>query len=469
MERITVVGIGYVGLVSATCFADVGYEVVCLDIDQNKIRRLKEGSVPIFEPGLEQMVQKNNNEGRLFFTTDYQEALSQTRIVVLAVDTPTGADGRCDLRNMECAARSLADAMINDLVVVIKSTVPVGTSNHIRNLIQQRLEERGAAFAVEMVSNPEFLREGAAIHDFMHPDRVVIGVASERAEERMRDLYRPFRHPPEKFVVMDIPSSEMTKYAANTMLACRISYMNWLGRLCEATGADIESVKAGIGSDTRIGSAFLRAGIGFGGSCFPKDIKALQGMSKEKSLDCTLIHAIDMTNEEQKKVLGQKIVHYFANRGGVQDKTIAVLGLAFKPDTDDMREAPSLVLVRQLVDAGASVRLFDPIAMDNAKKLIPQSAHITWCENEWSAATEADAIALATEWPRFRTMDVRRLRTLMRGNAFFDGRNVFSPEEMARKGFDYISIGRAEASSKSEEELEAEPAYVSRTNPFTCG
>lgn len=468
MERIAIVGVGYVGLVSAACLAEVGYTVVCLDIDEKKISGLKNGIVPIFEPGLEPMVQKNTQEGRLVFTTNYVEAIPDTKLAILAVDTPTGRDGKCDLKNIESAAKSLADALRGDIVVVIKSTVPVGTSKHVGNIIRRRLEEKGVQYSVDMVSNPEFLREGAAVHDFMHPDRIVIGVSSERAEGLMRDLYRPFRHCAEKFIIMDTPSSEMTKYAANTMLACRISYMNWLSRLCEATGADIGSVKMGIGSDTRIGPAFLRSGIGFGGSCFPKDIRALQGMAKEKGIECNLIEAIEKTNEEQKAFLGRKILAYFDERGGACGKQIAVFGLAFKPETDDMREAPSIVLIHQLVDAGIDVRLFDPVAMDNAKKIIPPSSHITWCANEWQAAQDADAIALATEWPRFCSLDLKRLRSTMRGNAFFDGRNVFSPEEMGHKGFDYISIGRQMATAQEEESQQAQPVLVPKPSPFSC-
>lgn len=442
MERISVVGIGYVGLVSATCLAEVGYEVVCLDIDQKKIEGLKAGVVPIFEPSLESMVARNADEKRLIFTTDYTTAIAGCKIAVLAVDTPTGSDGQCDLRNIERAALSLAEAMTGDLVVVIKSTVPVGTSAHVGSIIRTVLEQRGVPFNVEMVSNPEFLREGAAVQDFMHPDRVIIGVNSERGEEVMRDLYRPFCHPPEKFIFMDTQSSEMTKYASNTMLACRISFMNWLSRLCEATGADIGSVKIGIGSDTRIGPSFLRAGIGFGGSCFPKDIRALQGMARNMGIPCDFIHAIDAVNEEQKLVLGKKIITYFQSQGGIKGKVIGVFGLAFKPETDDMREAPSLVLIHQLLNAGATVRLFDPVAMDNAKKLLPSSPSIIWCANEIEAAAGADAIALATEWARFKSLDFKRVLQTMRGNAFFDGRNLFSPDEMARSGFQYISIGR---------------------------
>ena len=460
MERIAVVGVGYVGLVSATCLAEVGHHVICLDIDKKKIEQLKNGGVPIFEPGLEAMVQRNIAEERLIFTTDYPEAISEASIAILAVDTPPDSQGRCDLKNLRKAALSIADAMTGDLLVVIKSTVPVGTCRHIEGVIRNRLHERGLEAQVEVVSNPEFLREGAAVHDFMHPDRVIIGVSSERSEERMRDLYQPFRHDREKVIVMDTASSEMTKYASNTMLACRISFMNWLSRLCEATGADIDNVKIGMGSDSRIGSSFLRAGIGFGGSCFPKDIRALRWMAQEQGILSSLVEAIDSTNEEQKLVLGQKIIGFLSQKEALPGAVVAVLGLAFKPETDDMREAPSLVLIGQLVDAGITVRLFDPVAMDNAKRLIPNSPSIHWCANEWDAVEGADAVALATEWPRFRAMDLHRLRSVMRGTAYFDGRNLFSPEEMACHGFDYFSIGRQSVQAQSPVEAEPTPEAV---------
>lgn len=462
MERIAVVGIGYVGLVSAACLAEVGHDVICLDIDQKKIQGLNNGIVPIFEPGLEQLVLNNIAAGRLHFTSEYPTAIANTPVVILAVDTPTGSDGRCNLRNIERAAQSITEAMTGDMVIVIKSTVPVGTADRVGILVRDLLTQRGVHYRTEIVSNPEFLREGVAIHDFMHPDRVIIGVSTERAEEIMRDLYQPFGHSPDKFIVMDTASSEMTKYAANTMLACRISYINWLSRLCEATGADISCVQHGIGSDKRIGPSFLRAGIGYGGSCFPKDIRALQGMAKEYGLSHDLIRAIDQTNEEQKNVLGTKIIRYFHSHGGIQAKTIAIFGLAFKPDTDDMREAPSLVLINQLVTAGARLRLFDPVAMDNAKKLIPPLPQITWCDNELEAAHGADAVALATEWHRFSSLDYSRLHDVMNGHAFFDGRNLLSPDEMGRKGFDYVSVGRPPVHGCQEMISEPSPVLVGK-------
>ena len=497
MDHIAVVGTGYVGLVSGACLAEVGYTVLCLDIDQQKIARLQQGEIPIFEPSLEQMVLKNSSEGRLLFTCDYNEAVAGATIAVLAVDTPTGKDGLCDRRNIERAAAALADSMTGPLVVVIKSTVPVGTSAHVGAIIRRRLATRKVDYTVDIVSNPEFLREGAAVHDFMHPDRIVIGVSNERAEEIMRDLYRPFRHSQDKFIVMDPASSELTKYAANTMLACRISYMNWISRLCDATGADIESVRIGIGSDSRIGPSFLRAGIGFGGSCFPKDVRALRGMALEHNVPCAFIEAIETTNEEQKHILSQKIIatlEAFAKlgtricdapamtrepiatsavavatgeersalsssrreqivapsfakasleqKGGIKDATVAIFGLSFKPDTDDMREAPSLCLIKELVAAGARVRLFDPVAMDKAKRLTEPSESITWCQNLWDAASGADAVAIATEWSCFKEMDLLRLKACMRTPILFDGRNIFSPEDISGKGFFYFSIGR---------------------------
>lgn len=467
MERIAVVGVGYVGLVSATCLAEVGYPLICLDIDKRKVDLLRSGGVPIFEPGLEPMLQKGIAEGRLTFTTDYSEAISAATIAILAVDTPPDAQGKCDLQNLRKAALSIADAMVGDLLVVIKSTVPVGTCKEIESLIRDRLRERGQEAQIEVVSNPEFLREGAAVHDFMHPERVVIGVSSERAEERMRDMYQPFRHAREIIIVMDTASSEMTKYASNTMLACRISFMNWLSRLCEATGADIDSVRVGMGTDRRIGSSFLRAGIGFGGSCFPKDIRALRWMAQELGLPCPLIEVIDSTNEEQKLVLGQKILRYFEQKSIPPGAVVAVLGLAFKPETDDMREAPSLVLIQQLVDAGVTVRLFDPIAMENAKRLLPPLPAIVWCANEWEAVTGADAVALATEWACFQSMDRQKMLSVMHGKAYFDGRNLFSPEEMAHAGFDYFSIGRESVQAQVPVEREPTPEAVF-VRPFTC-
>jgi UDPglucose 6-dehydrogenase len=439
MKKIVVIGCGYVGLVTAACLAEVGHIVTCLDVDEAKIAALKNGKIPIYEPGLDEMVIKNIHLSRLHFTTSYQEAISDAPLVMIAVDTPPRKDGSCDTRNLERAAQMVGQKMTNDLGIVIKSTVPVGTSYAVTSIISSTLEKRGVNFWFEVISNPEFLREGLAIVDFMKPDRVIIGLRSERAEELMRTLYQPFGHP-EKLIFMDVASSELTKYAANSMLALRISFMNSLTLLCEQTGADIEAIKKGIGSDKRIGSSFLNAGLGYGGSCFPKDVKALEQMLLERALPSDIITAIDSTNERQKHALSDKIFSFFG--GSLERKTIAILGLAFKPDTDDMREAPSLVLINDLLEQGATLRVYDPVAMENTKKILPPSSQLIFCENEESAISGADAIALVTEWSRFRNLDYKSLLRTMKGNAFFDGRNQFSPERMAALGFSYISIGR---------------------------
>lgn len=442
-NMIVVVGIGYVGLVSAACFAEVGHKVVCLDIDSKKIQNLRQGIIPIYEPGLASIVRSNTAAGRLQFTTDYAEALQDADVAILAVDTPTSHDGTCDTTNLEAAARTLGQTITQDLFVIIKSTVPVGTSERIKAVIVAELEKRHLSPTLELISNPEFLREGCAVHDFCCPDRIVIGTSSDAATRRMKALYKPFNHPEGTFVFMDPTSSEMTKYAANTMLACRISFMNWLSPLCEKSGADIEMVRKAIGLDPRIGPHFLRAGIGFGGSCFPKDIRALRGMARASGVSEAFVAAIDMTNELQKMTLGEKIIAYFQERGGTEGKTIAVWGLSFKPDTDDMREAPSLILINQLLAVGIHPRLYDPAAMENAKKLLPHNDRITWCHDGWHAAQNADGIALVTEWKEFCAVDLGRLKQFMRGKAFFDGRNQYSPAQMAQCGFDYLSIGRA--------------------------
>jgi UDPglucose 6-dehydrogenase len=445
MKKITVIGCGYVGLVTAACLSEVGHNVTNLDIDEKKIQALLQGVIPIYEEGLEELVKRNRVSGRLSFTTSYTEALKDSQLVIIAVDTPPLEDGSCDLKNLKKVAHTLGEMMEHDLGVVIKSTVPVGSAALVSSIISACLERRSQNLWFEVISNPEFLREGNAISDFMHPDRVIIGLTSERAEELMRTLYQPFIT---KLIFMDTASSELTKYAANTMLALRITFMNNLSSLCEKTGADIESIKRGIGTDPRIGPAFLNAGIGYGGSCFPKDVKALEQMMKQKDLPCELISAIDITNERQKKSLGEKILRYFSETGGASKKTVCVLGLAFKPDTDDMREAPSLQLINLLLEAGVSIQAFDPIAMDSARKLFSSSAAITFCTNEEEAIRGSDAIALVTEWKQFTKIDFTKVLPIMRGNAFFDGRNLFDPEKMKFLGFSYVSIGRPSFSSK---------------------
>jgi len=436
---ITVIGSGYVGLVTAACLAYKGYIVTCLDIDNDKIEALKSGEIPIFEPHLEEMVKESLRNGRIRFTTNYKEALEGTSLVILAVDTPPMPCGGCDLTNIKAAARSLASLISSDLTVVIKSTVSVGTSKLVQEIIDDAVEGR---YIVDVVSNPEFLREGGAVHDFMHPDRTIIGVPNKRAEKIMRELYRPFNLPRERFIVMDPQSSELTKYAANTMLACRISFMNWLSQLCEAIGTNIESIKEGLGSDSRIGSEFLHAGIGFGGSCFPKDVSALISIAKEFGCPPTLIEDINNINEAQKIGLFSKISSYFEERGGLEGKRIAVLGLAFKPNTDDMREAPSVTIINELLKSKCHLHLFDPISMKNAQKALPKSSLITWCNDEWEALSGVDGVVLCTEWNQFVQIDLKKAISAMKGCAFFDGRNIFSPKIMGQMGFDYISVGR---------------------------
>ncbi|MBS0654976.1 MAG: UDP-glucose/GDP-mannose dehydrogenase family protein [Verrucomicrobia bacterium] len=445
MNDIVVVGMGYVGLVTATGFAEMGYTVCGLDKNHERITSLRQGRVPIFEPGLEEKMKRAVKAGHLRFTTDYKDALSQARVCFLAVDTPVTRGGGCDLTSVENAARQIAQEMSGYLLIVNKSTVPVGTTARVREIIAGVLEERNCQFSFDVVSNPEFLKEGAAVADFMKPDRVIIGADNERAANLMRELYRPFMLAGERVFVMDPASAELTKYAANTMLALRISFMNWLSQLCEATGANILDIRKGLGSDRRIGNEFLWAGAGFGGSCFPKDIKALKAIAEELGISASIIDSIEEINTRQKETLGNKIIEYFGAKEGVSGKTIGILGLAFKPETDDMREAPSLVLIDQLLKAGANVRLFDPEAQNNAQKILGAHPQISWCIDAADTARGAHALALVTEWKQFRQLDFKSLQTVMQEAAFFDGRNQYEPQEMARLGFDYFSIGRSPA------------------------
>lgn len=440
--EILIIGTGYVGLVTGACFAEMGYHVTCLDINQEKINQLKSGIIPIFEPGLEEIVRRTSQNCRLTFTTSYETSVPNASICILAVDTPMSPTGECDLRSITKASVSIAKYMHSYTVIVNKSTVPVGTAAYVQKIIKETLEKRSVDVPFDVVSNPEFLKEGSAVSDFMRPDRVIIGSNSEKASHLMRDLYKPFMLSQDRLYFMDIASAEITKYAANAMLATRISFMNSLSLLCEKTGADITEVRKGIGSDKRIGLAFLWAGAGFGGSCFPKDLQALQAMIKSHALDSALIDAVIGINTRQKELLFEKIKAYFDDRDGIANKTIGILGLSFKPDTDDMREAPSLVLIERLLAHGASVRLFDPISMPNAKKLLPNHPGITWCSDELQVAQDSDALALVTEWKQFRLIHYKELKKVMKGKAFFDGRNQYTPSAMAKNGFDYISIGR---------------------------
>lgn len=437
------VGVGYVGLVAGTCFAEMGHQVICLDINEDKIAALMRGEIPIYEPGLEEMVLRNLKAGRLQFSSDYSSAVEASEVCFITVDTPTGLDGHADLQFVKNAVTTIATCMNSTKIIVNKSTVPVGTTNIVKNLMDDILAKRNVPHQVNVVSNPEFLKEGNAIQDFMKPDRVIIGSSDPHAIAKLKAIYAPFMLNHERLIIMDAPSAEMTKYAANTMLALRISFMNELSGLCELTGADITKVRRGIGSDKRIGNSFLYAGPGFGGSCFPKDVRALGAQADALGYDTTLINAITTINRHQKSVIANKILRYFAEKHGITNSTFAILGLSFKPDTDDIRESASLALIDQLLEVGAKLRLYDPIAMPNAKKALGSHPKISWCSNEADAAAGADALVLMTEWKQFRLLDFKALLPKMCGNAFFDGRNQFDPAEVARQGFDYISIGRA--------------------------
>jgi len=439
--QITIIGTGYVGLITGTCFAEMGHTVTCLDIDQQKIDNLNKDIVPIYEPGLEELIKRNKKEKRLSFTSDYAKAVGFAKVCFIAVPTPSSNDGSCDTSYVFAVARQIGLNMNNSMTVINKSTVPVGTAENVRRIIQTELEIRNSSLSFDVASNPEFLKEGAAIQDCLKPDRIIIGANNERTAQLLRELYSPFMINYDKIITMDICSAEMTKYTANAMLATRISFMNEIAEICKRVGANVNEVRKGIGSDTRIGYNFLYPGIGYGGSCFPKDIRAL--ISKAKEVDCQtqLLDAVDAVNIRQKKVLGQKMVRYFSTHGGIQGKTIAIWGLSFKPDTDDMREAPSLVLIEDLLKAGAKLKLFDPIAMPNARQILNDHPDIQWCKDELDAAKDANAIALLTEWKQFRFVDFHPIRSVMKGIAFFDGRNQYKPLEMKKKGFDYIAIG----------------------------
>lgn len=446
-----VIGIGYVGLVTGACLAEMGHHVICLDINGEKVASLNRGEIPIYEPGLEELVRRNVKAKRLQFTTDYSFAVKSARVCFIAVDTPIGVDGNADLKFVRNVATSIAEQMDGYRVIINKSTVPVGTAQHVTQIIQQVLDRRGVAFDFDVVSNPEFLKEGNAVQDFMKPDRVVIGVDHPRVIPAMKEIYSPFMLSHERLIIMDVASAELTKYAANAMLATRISFMNELAGLCELTGADINKIRVGIGSDKRIGYNFLYAGPGFGGSCLPKDVRALCCQARALGYDMPLVRAAETVNNRQKQLMGDKIEAYFESFGGVAGKTIGVLGLSFKPDTDDMREAASLILISQMLDAGANLRLYDPVAMETAKKSVKENKRIKWCRDELDVADGAHALVLMTEWKQFRFLDFPAILNQMSGRAFFDARNQYNAVDMARNGFDYISIGQSPAYANQNE------------------
>ena len=438
--KIAVVGTGYVGLVSGTCFAEMGVTTTCVDIDQNKIASLKEGIMPIYEPGLEEMVKRNCDKGTLFFTTSLEDAIVDVDAVFIAVGTPPDEDGSADLQYVLSVAKEIGEHMSNYLVIVDKSTVPIGTAQKVRSTVQTELDNRNVDIKFDVASNPEFLREGVAIDDFLKPDRVVVGVDSKDAEHTMERLYRPFLEKGQmhKLLFMDVPSAEMTKYTANAMLATRISFMNDIANLCEIVGADISNVRRGIGTDTRIGSKFLNAGIGYGGSCFPKDVQALMKTAKENGHDLRILDAVETVNADQKLRMFDKINQYFNN--DLKDRRIALWGLSFKPDTDDMREAPSVILVNQLIEAGANIVAYDPEAMVEAKRIIGDK--INYAEDKYDAVIDADALVIVTEWSEFKLPKFTYLENNLKNKLIFDGRNIYNPEEMREFGYTYFSIGR---------------------------
>jgi len=436
--KIAMVGTGYVGLVSGTCFAETGVDVECFDIDKKKIENLKSGIIPIYEPGLEKMVKRNIENGRLLFSTDLANNLKDVQVVFSAVGTPPDEDGSADLSYVIQVAKEVGQNMSDYLVFVTKSTVPIGTAIKVKKTIQNELDKRGVNIEFDVASNPEFLKEGSAVEDFLRPDRIVIGVESERAEKIMNRLYKPFVLNGHPILFMDVPSAEMTKYAANSMLATKISFMNDIANLCEIVGADISNVRRGIGSDSRIGNKFLYAGTGYGGSCFPKDVQALIKTSDENNYSLEILKAVERVNNKQKSVLYNKLYEYF--KGDLKNKIIAIWGLSFKPNTDDMREAPSLVLIDKLIKIGAKVRAYDPVAIKEAERIIGNK--IEYSKDKFESLVDADALLLVTEWNEFRVLNYKVMKKLMKNNVIFDGRNIYEHSEMKDNGFDYFGIGR---------------------------
>jgi UDPglucose 6-dehydrogenase len=438
--RVTIFGSGYVGLVTGACLADAGNHVICVDVDAAKIERLKRGEVPIHEPGLDALIKRNAEAGRLEFTTDAARGVEHGLFQLIAVGTPPGEDGSADLRYVLAVAHTIGTHLNRYCIVITKSTVPVGTADKVRAELSRTLEERGAKSEFDVVSNPEFLKEGAAIADFMKPDRVVIGTDNPRTTELMRALYEPFTRNHDRLIVMDIRSSELTKYAANSMLATKISFMNELANIAERVGADIEKVRIGIGSDPRIGYSFIYPGTGYGGSCFPKDVQALIRSSHEVGHEPQILNAVEAVNGRQKEILFHKMQRHFS--GGLKGRSIALWGLAFKPNTDDMREAPAVTLIELLLQAGASVRAYDPVAASEAARILAGRAGFTLAKSAYEAAQGADALAIVTEWQEFRSPDFERLKEILKAPVIFDGRNLYDPATLTRFGLTYYAIGR---------------------------
>ncbi len=441
--KIAVVGTGYVGLVSGTCFAETGITVTCVDIDQNKIDNLNNGVIPIYEPGLENMVKKNVDKGLLFFSTSLEESIVDCEAVFIAVGTPPDEDGSADLQYVLAVADEIGNHMQDYLVIATKSTVPIKTAEKVRERISLALKQRGAEIEFDVASNPEFLKEGDAINDFLKPDRIVIGTDSERAEKIMQRLYKPFLLNGHPIIFMDITSAEMTKYAANSMLATKISFMNDIANLSEAVGADINMVRRGIGSDSRIGKKFIYPGVGYGGSCFPKDVKALIKTGDQYNHSLEILKAVELVNERQKAVLPEKVRAHFGT--GLKGKKLTIWGLSFKPQTDDMREAPSLRVIEELIKEGVELRAYDPVAMDEARRILGD--RVEFCEDKYEALLDSSGLLLITEWPEFRMLNFKVLEKLMNEKVIFDGRNIYDSEELKEHGFTYYSIGRQPVTS----------------------
>ena len=439
---VCIVGTGYVGLVSAACFAEMGNTVYCVDVNPKVVETLESGKVHIFEPGLEDLVKRNTRQGRLRFTAKLSEGLNVAEVVFITVGTPEAEDGSCDLKYVDAVAREIGQLMTGPKIVVDKSTVPVGTADRVRSIISEELENRGQSIPFDVVSNPEFLKEGDAVNDFMKPDRVIVGTEDEKSANVLRTLYSPFARSREKLIVMGVRSAEMTKYAANCMLATKISFINEVANICERVGADVTEVRVGIGSDSRIGYSFIYPGVGYGGSCFPKDVKALIGTAKDNGYDARLIRAVDAVNDTQKHVLAEKVKNYFEPQGGVGGRTLALWGIAFKANTDDIREASSIEIIKDLISLGMKVRAFDPQANERAREEVGHLEHVEIMDDQYEVLDGADALAVVTDWNQFRNPDFEQIKRSLKAPLVFDGRNLYLPECMGEAGFAYFSIGR---------------------------
>lgn len=436
--KISVIGTGYVGLVSGTCFAEMGNDVICADINLEKVEQLREGIIPIYEPGLEELVKRNHKEERLIFTNNIEEAIQKALIIFIAVDTPSQADGSPNLERIEAVSRDIGKYINSYKIVVNKSTVPVGTADFVKNIIKEEIDKRDENIEFDMVSNPEFLKEGSAIDDFMKPDRIVVGSDNVRTAEIMKELYAPFVRNEHPIITMDIKSAEMTKYAANAFMATKISFINEIANLCEILGADVANVRKGIASDSRIGGQFLFPGVGYGGSCLPKDVKIVNHTAKQSGYDATIFETVNKINEKQKTIIVNKVLNYFKEQNNL---TIAIWGLSFKPQTDDIREAPSIEIIKALTEKGYKINAYDPEAVNNTRNLLGEN-NITYFDNMYDALENADAMILVTEWMQFRRPDFDKIKSLLKKPVIFDGRNQYEPLNMKKMGFDYFCIGR---------------------------